>query len=105
MIKLHPVVIFAFISLIFVGSAEAKSAKSTKKAATSAKTEVTKKSTLPGANSQLGTSFSFDAASVRGKYQLAGQGIASVQDEKVMDDLLGIRRQFKDREVQEESRD
>ena len=68
------------------------------------KTKVTK-TALPGAgNSQLGTSFSFDPASVRGKYQTAGQGIASVENEKVMDDLLGLRIQFKDRELQEASR-
>lgn len=65
---------------------------------------VTKKA-LPGAqNSQLGTSFSFEAASVRGKYQMAGQGVATVEDEKVLDDLLGLRKSFKDREQQEASR-
>jgi hypothetical protein len=98
----HPLFVFSLIMLVFVAHAESKTSKAT---ARSKKVAVTKKSTLPAANSQLSTSFSFDAASVRGKYQLAGQGIASVQDEKVMDDLLGIRKQFKDREAQEGSRE
>jgi len=69
-----------------------------------AKTASPKKA-LPGAqNGQLGTNFSFDAASVHGKYQMAGQGVATVEDEKVVDDLLGMRRQFRDREQQEASR-
>jgi hypothetical protein len=65
---------------------------------------VTKKA-LPGdKNGQLGTDFSFEAASIHGKYQMAGQGVATVEDEKVLDDLLGLRLQFKDREQQEASR-
>jgi len=66
--------------------------------------KVTKKASPKAQNSQLGTSFSFDAASVRGKYQMAGQGIATVEDEKVLDDLLGLRLHFRDREQQEASR-
>ena len=68
------------------------------------KAKVTKSVSKKDPKSQLGTSFSFDAASVRGKYQMAGQGIALVEDEKVLDDLLGLRRQFRDREEQEASR-
>ena len=65
---------------------------------------MTKKGTSTTQEGQLGTNFSFDSASVRGKYQMAGQGIAIVEDEKVLDDLLGLRRSFKDREKQENSR-
>ncbi len=67
-------------------------------------TVMTKKGTSTSKDGQLGTNFSFDSASVRGKYQMAGQGIAMVEDEKVLDDLLGLRRSFKDRESQENSR-
>lgn len=70
----------------------------------SPKPAMTKKGTPSHKQSQLGTSFSFDTASVRGKYQTAGQGIAIVEDEKVLEDLLGLRRSFKDRELQEISR-
>lgn len=80
--------------------AEAK----TKKSKSPQKTKVTKTVKKNDPDGQLGTSFSFDAASVRGKYQMAGQGIASVEDEKVLDDLLGLRRSFKDREAQESAR-
>jgi hypothetical protein len=78
--------------------AQAKSTKS------GHKKTVTKNVTPKATDGQLGTSFSFDAASVRGKYQTAGQGIAMVEDEKVLDDLLGLRRSFKDREAQEQLR-
>jgi hypothetical protein len=91
-----------FIAVLFLaGSAQAKASKSKAKGS---KTKVTKKVTADDENSQVGTSFAFDAASVRGKYQMAGQGIATVEDEKVMDDLLGLRRTFRDRQAQEDSR-
>lgn len=89
------------IMFIFSASAQAKTAKSKKH---SSKSHVSKKVTPSAEKSQIGTSFSFDAASVRGKYQMAGQGLALVEDEKVIDDLLGLRKQFKDREQQESSR-
>jgi len=66
--------------------------------------KMTKKGSLNPKEGQLGTSFAFDAASVRGKYQMAGQGIAAVEDEKVLDDLLGLRKSFKDRDQQEQKR-
>jgi hypothetical protein len=80
--------------------AQAKSPKANKNTSS----HVTKKVTQRSQDSQLGTNFSFEAASVRGKYQSAGQGIAMVEDEKVLDDLLGLRRSFKDRETQEKTR-
>jgi hypothetical protein len=90
------------LTLMVVGAnpAFAKSKKSNK----TQKSKVTKKVTKTTQEGQLGTSFAFDAASVRGKYQMAGQGIAAVEDEKVLDDLLGLRRSFKDREIQEKAR-
>lgn len=88
---------------IFVFSFNTAEAK-TKKNKAAAKSKVTKTVKKKGPEGQLGTAFSFDAASVRGKYQMAGQGIASVEDEKVLDDLLGLRRSFRDREAQESTR-
>lgn len=90
---LNLILFFAFVAKAEGGTVKAKTKAGAQKRA------------LPGAqNSQLGTNFSFDAASVHGKYQMAGQGVATVEDEKVLDDLLGLRRQFKDRELQEASR-
>lgn len=98
--------ILILISLIGVPNVHAGSKKSVSKRATkSSKSAVTKKKTSSDESGQLGTSFAFDAASVRGKYQMAGEGIASVENEKVMDDLLGLRTQFKDRQNQENARE
>lgn len=93
-------VYLCLVGVMFVQAAEAKTRNKTKTKAH----KVTKKAVSKDKNSQLGTSFSFDAASVRGKYQMSGQGIATVEDEKVLDDLLGMRRNFKDRQTQEQSR-
>ncbi len=98
MIKLILIGLQIVFMVAFIAPAQAKNSHKSKGS------QVTKKA-LPGAqNGQLGTNFSFEAASVHGKYQMAGQGVATVEDEKVLDDLLGLRRQFKDREQQEASR-
>lgn len=96
--------VICFILILLVGLNPAEAKNTVKKASKTNKTAVTKKGTAKSTDGQLGTSFSFDAASVRGKYQMAGQGIALVEDEKVLDDLLGVRKQFRDREQQESSR-
>ena len=96
-----------FLSFSFTAEAKTSTKTSHNKKhskKSSKKSTVTKKVTTGDEKGQIGTSFSFDAASVRGKYQMAGQGLALVEDEKVIDDLLGLRMQFKDREQQESSR-
>lgn len=92
--------IILLIVFFTVSFAEAKDKASKSKP----KPSVTKKVSDSRKTDELGTSFSFDPASVRGKYNMASQGIARVEDEKVLDDLLGLRRSFKDREQQEASR-
>lgn len=39
----------------------------------------------------------FDQSVVQGKYQVGADGLAVVEDEKNLDDLLGMRFEFKDR--------
>jgi len=39
----------------------------------------------------------FDQSLVQGKYQVGNEGLAVVEDSKEMDDLLGMRFEFKDR--------
>lgn len=39
----------------------------------------------------------FDGATVNGKYQMAGGAVASVENEKTLNDIVGGRRDFKDR--------
>lgn len=46
---------------------------------------------------QLGTSFRFDGSSLHGKFQSAPSTVATVENDKYLDDLLGARRNFKDR--------
>ncbi|MCC6137456.1 MAG: hypothetical protein IT287_02405 [Bdellovibrionaceae bacterium] len=96
--------LFITILIMAISPAHAKGKKSHKAPKASSKKAVTKNVSKNAPEGQLGTAFSFDAASVRGKYQMAGQGIAAVEDEKVLDDLLGLRRSFRDREAQESTR-
>ena len=64
-----------------------------------AKSKGKKKKAAPQTNSRvnLGTDFKFDASSVYGRYQFADEALATVEDEKLMDTLLGVRMDFKDR--------
>ncbi len=39
----------------------------------------------------------FEGASVRGKYKLSTGGSVVVENEKYLEDLLGVRKDFKDR--------
>ncbi len=64
----------------------------------------TKKVTKKDEKSQVGTNFSFEGAMVRGKYQTSGEGVARVEDEKILDDLLGVRKNFNDRRQMDQSR-
>jgi len=54
------------------------------------KTQKTQKETLS-------TNVEFDPMTVHGRYQYAAEGQAKVEDEKVLYDLLGPRKNFKDR--------
>lgn len=45
----------------------------------------------------LSTNVRFDSDTVYGKYQYADEALATVEDEKLMTTLLGVRKDFKDR--------
>lgn len=45
----------------------------------------------------MGTSFRFDGVSLHGKYQTSPSTVATVENDKVLEDLLGARKNFKDR--------
>lgn len=53
---------------------------------------------------QLGTSFSFSGSSLRGKYNNSLGSTATVENDKYLDDLLGGRKQFEDRNQKESER-
>ncbi len=48
-------------------------------------------------DSELSTNVEFDPMTVHGRYQSSNKGTAKVEDEKVLYDLLGPRKNFKDR--------
>lgn len=53
------------------------------------------------ANAKLGTSFKFDGSNLRGKYQSSLSTTATVENDKFLEDLLGGRTQFEDRNQKE----
>ncbi|UOF02302.1 hypothetical protein [Bdellovibrio reynosensis] len=46
---------------------------------------------------KLGTSFKFDGSALRGKYQSSMNTAATVENDKLLEDLLKGRTQFEDR--------
>ena len=69
-------------------------------AATSAKAPTKKNVKLP-AQAKLGTSFKFDGTALRGKYQSSLNTAATVENDKMLEDLLKGRTQFEDRKQDE----
>lgn len=61
------------------------------------RTQTTKKS-------QLGTSFKFNGAQLRGKYQSSLNTSATVENDKLLEDLLKGRTDFSDRLDEEKER-
>lgn len=53
---------------------------------------------------EYGTSYSFDGASIKGKLQEGNMRRIVVENDKSIDDLLGIRKNFDDRERDEAER-
>ncbi len=62
-----------------------------------AKAPHTTSGTATGLGAKLDTNFQFDELTVRGRYQGAAEGIATVEDEKQLADLIDYRVDFKDR--------
>lgn len=54
--------------------------------------------------SQLGTSFKFDGSTLRGKYQNSMNTAATVENDKLLEDLLKGRTEFNDRLEEEKER-
>ncbi|MEN0059886.1 MAG: hypothetical protein AAGB31_13690 [Bdellovibrio sp.] len=53
---------------------------------------------------RLGTSFKFDGSALRGKYQSSMNTAATVENDKLLEDLLQGRTQFEDRAAEEKER-
>ena len=56
-----------------------------------------KKAKARPSNLNLSTNVRFDADSVYGRYAYADEALATVEDEKLLNTLLGVRTDFKDR--------
>ena len=60
---------------------------------------------VPGeTKAKLSTDLRFSDMEVSGKYQYADEALALVEDEKGLDDLLGLRSDFRDRLKRETKR-
>lgn len=88
---------------IFVGFSHANTAgnKNAKTKATVVKTSAAKVSgrskSVSNKTSALTTDARFDDQSVGGKYQLPMEALSVVENEKSIDDLIGVRKNFRDR--------
>ncbi|HWU44956.1 MAG TPA: hypothetical protein VN132_16000 [Bdellovibrio sp.] len=69
-----------------------------------AKTTTSTAKKVDGTQPKLGTSFKFNGSALRGKYQSSLSTKAAVEDDKLLDDLLGGRTQFADRIQQDQQR-
>ena len=87
-------ILFAIIVMALFGVATSGFAANKNK--TSQKTSSPSKNE-PKAKSTFQREHVFDQAYVQGQYQVADEGLAVVEDEKNLDDLLGMRFEFKDR--------
>lgn len=54
---------------------------------------------------RLSTSMNFSGSRVGGQYQVPGEATARVENEKPIEELLGLRTQFRDRMKQDEERE
>ena len=53
---------------------------------------------------KLGTSFRFDGSSLHGKFQNSPSTTATVENDKFLEDLLGARKHFEDRQKEDQER-
>lgn len=70
----------------------------------SAQKAPTTKATAGAKKPRLGTSFKFDGSALRGKYNSSMSTAATVENDKLLDDLLKGRTQFADRLEKETER-
>lgn len=50
-----------------------------------------------GPRPKLETNANFDELLVQGKYQFSDESVTTVEEDKVLDSLLGVRKDFRDR--------
>lgn len=55
------------------------------------------KSSTSNSSEKLQTEMSFEDLLVKGKFHFSDEAVTTVEEDKVLDSLLGIRKNFKDR--------
>ncbi|MES2769261.1 MAG: hypothetical protein V4596_08950 [Bdellovibrionota bacterium] len=85
-----------FMATIFVvKDADAATQRDAKKKQKQSQTQAPKK--------KLSTNLDFDDRTVGGKYNFSTEAITTVENDKSLDDLIGVRKNFKDRIERSES--
>lgn len=99
----------AMVALVLsLGASFAAQAKTAVKAdvkaqeQTKSKAKASKKANAK--NSKLSRDIVFDGSVVKGKYLSAGEAVSTVESEKTLDNLIGVRTDFKDRLAAERQR-
>jgi len=87
---MRTIAILLVFGLIVAIPANAAPKKSTKKAK---------------AQADLQTDVRFDDSVLHGQYQVPDEALAKVENEKVLSDLLGVRKHFKDRLLESASQE
>lgn len=87
------------ISFILLGlaSGAAFAANTSAPLATTTKKATKSKAVKQSPTSSLSTDVKFGDQSVGGKYQLPMEALSVVENEKSIDDLIGVRKNFRDR--------
>lgn len=62
-----------------------------------ASTSFAEEAPAPQAKKKKSTEVSFDDVLVQGKYHFSDEAVTTVEDDKILDALLGVRTDFKDR--------
>ena len=90
---------FVFTTMTAVSHAEAKTKKKKPVAAAAGPqmSNAGKGKKLSSSSEPVSRDVVFDGSTVSGRYHSAGEAVTTVESEKKMNDLIGFRRDFKDR--------
>ncbi len=94
--------LMAFASVQLLASPEESSKEKVQPTKTPKGTS--KRSAQNKPKAKLGTDFVFDDSLMSGRYQFATEGVVTVENEKGIVDLLGVRQHFKDKLAIEQTR-
>ncbi len=103
MLQLRFLTVFATLALVMFSTPSfAKSSKSSK--STQATNHTSKRTRTVPKDTKLETSLSFEGSKLKGKVQEASLRKIVVENDKYLEDLLGVRKNFDDRRAEEKER-